>query len=90
MENVVEQKSFAFAVKVIGLTRRMGSDGVERVLANQLLRSGTSIGANETKYWIRLLKEAGNLAEEDAKVFLTLIDELMRILIAILKSSKEE
>ena len=115
MENIVEKKSFDFAVKIVTITRRMRADGCEPSLVSQLMRSGTSIGANvseaqhaqskkdfiakmsialkeanETKYWTRLLKEINSLSEDEAKEFLYLIDELMRLLIRILKSSKEE
>jgi len=40
-------RSFAFAVRVVRLCRELERHpGVSRTLANQLLRSGTSIGAN--------------------------------------------
>ncbi len=46
MNNVIESKSFAFAVRIVNLTRQLSNDRRNYVLANQLLRSGTSIGAN--------------------------------------------
>ena len=46
MENVIVEKSFDFAVMIVKLTRRLKEQGVEHSLINQLLRSGTSIGAN--------------------------------------------
>ena len=43
----IGQRAFAFAVRVVKLCRAMEkTPGVSRTLANQLLRSGTSIGAN--------------------------------------------
>ena len=45
-DNVVLEKSFAFAVQIVGLCRYLTNDKREYVLAKQLLRSGTSIGAN--------------------------------------------
>ncbi|MDP3466530.1 MAG: four helix bundle protein, partial [Sulfuricurvum sp.] len=39
-------KSFAFAVKVVKLYKHLCDDKKEYVLSKQLLRSGTSIGAN--------------------------------------------
>ena len=45
MKNVIYDKSFAFAVKVVLLARQI-RDSKEYELASQLLRSGTSIGAN--------------------------------------------
>ncbi len=45
-ENVIQQKSFQFAVRIINLYKYLIDDKREFVLSKQLLRSGTSIGAN--------------------------------------------
>jgi four helix bundle protein len=43
----IVERSFAFAVRVVRLCRFLETqDRVSRTLANQLLRAGTSIGAN--------------------------------------------
>ncbi len=43
----ITERSFAFAVRIVKLCRVLERQGnVSRTLANQLLRSGTSIGAN--------------------------------------------
>ena len=44
-DNLIQQKSYAFALKVISLYRKL-CHANEFVLSKQLLRSGTSIGAN--------------------------------------------
>ena len=44
-DNLVRDKSYAFALQVIVLFRKLCKSG-EYVLSKQLLRSGTSIGAN--------------------------------------------
>jgi four helix bundle protein len=44
-ENVVKNKSFAFAVRVVKLYQFLGEQKKEFVLSKQLLRSGTSVGA---------------------------------------------
>jgi four helix bundle protein len=44
--NVVLEKSFVFAVGVVKTGRRLQLDRREWVLSKQLIRSGTSIGAN--------------------------------------------
>lgn len=44
--SIVQEKSFAFAVEIVRFSRRLQSDHKEFVLSKQLLRSGTSIGAN--------------------------------------------
>jgi four helix bundle protein len=45
-ENIVVSKSYAFALEIINLYKFLCSSPKEYVLSKQLLRSGTSIGAN--------------------------------------------
>ena len=47
-DNVIVDKSFAFAVRVVKLYKYLCDEKKEFILSKQLLRSGTSIGANET------------------------------------------
>ena len=49
MDNVVEEKSFRFAVRIVNLNKHLRSVRNEYVLSKQFLRSGTSIGANITE-----------------------------------------
>ena len=44
--NPIEEKSFAFAVRIIGLYKHLSENKHEYILSKQILRSGTSIGAN--------------------------------------------
>ena len=46
MGNIIESKSFKFAVRIVNLYKHLTSIKKEYVLSKQLLRSGTSIGAN--------------------------------------------
>ena len=46
MANIIEEKSFAFAIRVVNLYKHLNDTRKEFVLSKQLLRSGTSIGAN--------------------------------------------
>lgn len=46
IENVIEQKSFDFAVRMVKLYQYLTAEKREFVLSKQLLRCGTSIGAN--------------------------------------------
>lgn len=46
MENAVEQKSFQFAIRIVNLYRLLKNERNEFVISKQLLRAGTSIGAN--------------------------------------------
>ena len=45
-KSVVKDKSFDFAVRIVKLCRYLREEKKEFVLSKQLLRSGTSIGAN--------------------------------------------
>ncbi len=111
--NLVRDKSFDFAVDIIALYEFLISRK-EFVLSRQLLRSGTSIGANvreaeyavskadfinkmsialkeanETEYWLELLERtniSSGYSLEDSK---RKVKELLRILIRIIRSSKE-
>jgi four helix bundle protein len=44
-KNVVKEKSYAFALKVVHLSQELDNDK-QFVLSRQILKSGTSIGAN--------------------------------------------
>ena len=45
-DNIIQEKSFAFAIRIVKLYNYLVSEKKEFVLSKQLLRSGTSIGAN--------------------------------------------
>ena len=45
-QNPIEEKSFSFAVRVVKLYKHLCDNKGEYVLSKQILRSGTSIGAN--------------------------------------------
>ena len=114
MENAVEKKSFEFAVGVVRFTRELKKEGYEHGLLNQLLRSGTSIGANvseaqhgqskkdfvskmsialkeaeETRYWLKVLDSAEDCQSDKFSKHLKTTDELIRLLVTIIKSSKQ-
>ena len=46
MKTTIEKKSFLFAVRIVKLCRYLQEEKKEYILSKQLLRSGTSIGAN--------------------------------------------
>lgn len=110
-DNVVLNKSFDFAIEIIELYKLLKSKN-EFVISKQLLRSGTSIGANieeanaaqtkkdfatkmslaskearETRYWLRLLNKS-KLVDNDYKNYINKIDELIRIITAIVKTAQ--
>lgn len=109
-DSIIQKKSFEFALEIIRLYREL-QDQREYVLSRQLLRSGTSIGANveeataaqsrndfvakmsiaskearETRYWLRLLQES-KLVDIDVTSQLIHVDELIRILTSIVKTT---
>jgi four helix bundle protein len=45
-DNIVQQKNFAFAIRIVNAYKYLKSEKLEFVLSKQMLRSGTSIGAN--------------------------------------------
>ena len=114
MENIIEIKSLDFAVRIVNLYKYLTDIKKEYVLSKQLLRSGTSIGANvaeaeqaqsrpdfvskmnialketsETKYWIKLLKITDFLSEKESSSLLANCVELEKLLVSIIKSSKQ-
>ena len=113
--NIIVEKSFHFALRIVKLYSLLKEKKIERDLALQLLRSGTSVGANieeaiggsskrdfihkleiayrearETKYWLRLFKESNLLQLKLAESFISDCDEIIKILTAILNSSKSK
>lgn len=49
MDNVIENKSFQFAIRIVRLYKFLCEEKREYILSKQLLRAGTSIGANVTE-----------------------------------------
>ena len=110
--NIIQIKSFHFSRKVIQICKDLKNNR-EYELSRQLLKSGTSIGANmeeaigafskkdfiyklsiaykearETSYWIRLLKANGDIPIPEAVELLDESQQLERLLVSILKTSK--
>ena len=46
MKNNIQEKSFQFAIRIVNLCKLLRTERKEYTLSNQLLRSGTSVGAN--------------------------------------------
>lgn len=113
MDNLVLDKSKAFAIRSVKLYQYLTDEKREFILSKQMLRSGTSIGANcreavraqskadfvaklnislkeadETSYWIELLHETGYLNDRQFTDIYRDVDELIKILVSIIKSAK--
>jgi four helix bundle protein len=112
-ENVIQIKSYSFAIKVVKIVQLIRARKKEFDITKQLLRSGTSIGANveeaiggyskkdfirkiqisykearESDYWIRILFDTDYLEKEEYDSLEADITEILKILTAILNSSK--
>ncbi len=112
-KNVLRDKSYAFSIRAINLYKHLTKRKAEYVLSKQVLRSGTSIGANvaeanqaqsradfisklsialkeavETEYWLNLLRDSTYISEHGAESVLRDCRELLRLLTAIIKTSK--
>jgi four helix bundle protein len=115
--NIVLEKSSNFAIRVVKLYKYLCEEKKEYVISKQLIRSGTSIGANvneaqagqskadfiakmavaskearESRYWIDLLIKTDYLNKHDVHVqtLVSEIDELVRLLTAIVKSAQRK
>jgi hypothetical protein len=88
-ENVVLDKSFGFAVRIVNLYKHLTTVKKEYVLSKQVLRSGTAIGA-----LVREAQQAESNADFlDVKQFESLktdLEELLKLLVSIIKKSKEK
>ena len=112
-DNIVVIKSKAFAIRIVRLYQYLCSEKKEFVLSKQVLRSGTSIGANvkeairgqskpdfnskmnialkeasETEYWLELLFESDYIDKSQFESMINDCIELIKILTAIIKTSK--
>lgn len=45
-DNIIKTKSFQFAIRIVNLYKLLSIERREYIMSKQLLRSGTSIGAN--------------------------------------------
>ena len=45
-DSILSEKSFAFALRIVRLYKHLATEHKEYVLSKQVLRSGTSVGAN--------------------------------------------
>ena len=111
--NVIREKSKAFAVRIVRFVKYLRDEKGEQVLSKQILRSGTSIGANifesrnaqskddfvhklsialkeadETAYWLEVFLGAEIIDQSMYNSLYSDLDELISLLVSIIKSSK--
>lgn len=112
-QDIKYTKAKAFALRIIKMCKFLRSNGTDYTMLKQVLRSGTSIGANiaeaqyaesladfihklniaqkecnETRYWIELLFESGEINES---MFDSLYDdcaEILKLLTSVIVKNK--
>lgn len=114
-QSIVGEKSLAFGKRIAKCYRHLKDKKRETVMSKQLLRCGTSIGANvreglyaqsrkdfisklnialkeagETDYWLDVIHSAGYFTDQEFDSLKSDNDELLRLLTAIIKSTKEK
>lgn len=114
MKGPIVIKSKEFAVEIVKLTGKIENKKFFSI-SNQILKSGTSIGANvseaqsahskrdfitkmeialkeaqETDYWLEICNEAKIIDESDFKKLVIMLEELRKLLISIIKTTKSK
>jgi four helix bundle protein len=104
-ERDLKARSYKFSLMVISLVDALSMDTSSQVIARQVLRSATSIGANiveaqasptrkdfslflshslksanETAYWLKLLRDAKKVSADKIDVLINECEELASIL----------
>lgn len=112
-ENIIQTKSYNLAVDIILFCCKIQETKKEFIITKQLIKSGTSIGANieeaqgaiskkefisklyisykearETKFWLRILGDTYCKNDNEINLKISEVDEIIKILTSILKSSK--
>ena len=113
-DNILKEKTLDFSIKILTLFNSLKNNKNEKVISNQIVRSGTSIGANvneaefaqsrrdfihkcslalkeanETKYWIKVLKFSDYINEVKYKELLEEINSIISILVSSVKTAKK-
>ena len=113
--SVLQDKSLAFAVRIVKFYKYLSDEKREYVLSKQILRSGTSIGANvsesknaqsnadfinklsialkeadETRYWLELLRLSDIISKEEFEPLDKDAAELVALLTASIKTLKSK
>lgn len=112
-ESILKNKSYSFALTIVELFKRLSKEKKEFVLSNQLLKSGTSIGANireaefaqstkgfinkmsialkeanETDYWLTLIKDSGFIENSQYQELYNSNLELIKMLVSTINTTK--
>jgi four helix bundle protein len=111
--NVLADKTINFSIRIVKCYNYLMKEKNEFIMSKQMMRSGTSIGANvhegifaqsrldfisklnialkeasETSYWLVLLHKTDYLEEPLYKSLKGDVDEIVRIIISSIKTSR--
>jgi four helix bundle protein len=115
LKGVLQEKSYAFAIRIVKASKHIATTHKEFDLSRQLLRCGTSVGAcireaehaqsqadfihklsialkeaNETTYWISILKDTEYITQSEFDSLIEDAIELTKMLISAIKTSKSK
>jgi len=113
IKNDLKIRIYRWILKLVKAIDQLPKDNSSQIMANQVIRSGTSVGANyieaqcasskkdfinflhhslksanESKFWLALLRDTGKLNKDAANDLLSELDEISRILGASLLTAK--
>lgn len=111
----IKQRAYRFALKIIALIDSLSNCRANIVIGDQLIRSGTSIGANiieaqsasskkdfknflnhalksanETKFWLALLRDSGKKSNDEINPLMNETRELANILASSILTLKNK
>lgn len=114
-KNEFKVRIYKFILKLIKIVDSLPKETSSEIFAKQILRSGTSIGANhieaqaasskkdfinffhhalksanETKFWLAILRDSGKIKEIEAEALLREATEIANILGASLLTMKDK
>lgn len=115
MVDVLKEKSYAFAIRIVKLVQFLQKDKCEYIISKQVMRSGTAIGAliceaefaqsradyvsklsialkeaNETCFWLNLLKDTDYLELPLFESLVSNCKEIIALLVAMIKTLKSK
>jgi four helix bundle protein len=113
--NDIGERSFIFGVRIVKMVSVLSKNIASDAIGKQVVRSGTSIGANiseaqgaiskkefiyhmniakrearETLFWLRMITESGLVANEKLKDLIDECNQLVAILVTIIKKSQQK
>lgn len=114
-KSIIRDKSLDFSIRIVNPYKHLTEKKKEFIIAKQLLRSGTAIGAlvreadyaeskpdfihkfhialkeaSETEYWLVLLNKTEYLSDKEFSSLDNDINDICKILIAIIRTSKSK